>query len=468
MTTKIHITLDASCTLRPDPCRSLPYSLVAALTDKYTLDNPVYLNALQFSKTGKVSRNIHPTLRFYTEKDGDLILPRGDWREILGTTIEGGNPVNSLSDFRLSLPEENFRFKGELRPYQQQAVGDLLRQDMGVLRAATGAGKTVIALGMIAARQQPCLILVHTKELLYQWQDRIKTFLDVEPGIVGDGKFWLQPVTIAMVQTARKRIRDLADKFSYIIVDEAHRTPSKTFTEILSQCPAKYVTGLTATPYRSDGLDDVIGWYCGAHRVEVDPRQLRDIGAVLEPEVIWNQTQFEYPYKDDYTKMISALAADESRNELIAKVINQAAARKETVLVTSDRVAHLQNLAERINPTHTHRILTGSLRKTARTEIVKDLAAGKVQILLSTLSLISEGFDAPGLSSLVLAAPVKYEGRLIQVVGRILRPAPGKTPRIYDFNDRKQPILRHQARHRQTTYSKLKNYDNKEGYDTWT
>lgn len=73
-------------------------------------------------------------------------------------------------------------------------------------------------------------------------------------------------------------------------------------------------------------------------------------------------------------------------------------------------------------------------------------------MLVATISLIGEGFDMPGLGSLMLASPVKFKGRVIQTIGRILRPKEGKVARVYDLRDDLVPILYRQGKNRDKTY----------------
>ena len=86
-------------------------------------------------------------------------------------------------------------------------------------------------------------------------------------------------------------------------------------------------------------------------------------------------------------------------------------------------------------------LLFGGISANARSEIVRRVRRGEVQVLLSTLQLISEGFDCPGLSTLVLTTPIRFEGRLLQVVGRIMRPAEGKKALVIDYVDAKVGVL---------------------------
>lgn len=424
-------------------------NLYQDLSHRLTLDNPKYVEAEKFNRS---TMNLEPELKFYELSNGNtLILPRGAMRGVLATAEEHGEV--EIIDSRLSLPEIYFRFSGTLRPYQRQAIQDILLKPFGVLEAGTGAGKTVMALSIIANRKQPTLILVHTKELMYQWKEQIKTFLNVNAGLVGAGKFDIQPITVAIVNTARKNLDNLPQYFGNLVVDECHRVPSSLFSETVSAFSSEYMLGLSATPYRRDGLDELIGWFVGLHKVTVDTSVLHDIGAILRPKIIRRETLFQYPYADDYQQMISALVSDDQRNRLIACDIRVQSARKSGLsLVVSDRVDHLKELA---SLTGVGTLLTGKTPAKKRKEIVQALTSGAVRVLFSTLSLIGEGFDCPGMDALFLTTPIKFSGRLTQVVGRVLRPAAGKEPLVYDYTDSNVGLLKHQAKQRQNVFALL-------------
>lgn len=144
-----------------------------------------------------------------------------------------------MIDNRRTLPEVDFTFTGKLKPFQVEAVKDVLGRDFGTMAAPTGSGKTVMALSVIAERRQPALVVVHTKELLNQWIDRASSFLDLdrsEFGIIGGGKTQIgDRLTVGMVQTLCKCAGDVAPYIGHLIVGECHRAPSRTFTEAVSQ-----------------------------------------------------------------------------------------------------------------------------------------------------------------------------------------------------------------------------------------
>ena len=124
----------------------------------------------------------------------------------MGPAIDIIGPC-TIADNRQKLAPRQFKFNGQLRTNQQEAVNDVLRRDFGVLNAATGSGKTTMALAIVAERQQSTLIVVHSEELLYQWCARIRQFLGVEAGLIGDGKYDVQPVTVGIINSVANHLQ---------------------------------------------------------------------------------------------------------------------------------------------------------------------------------------------------------------------------------------------------------------------
>ncbi len=121
----------------------------------------------------------------------------------------------------------------------------------------------------------------------------------------------------------------------------------------------------------------------------------------------------------------------------------------------SDRKAHCTELQKILKQEHglDAAVLVGGLSQKARTAVSKRISQGEVDVLICTGQLIGEGYDLPELSVLFLATPIKFSGRLIQYVGRVLRPSPGKDRAvIHDYADHKVGVLDHSARVRGTVY----------------
>mgnify|MGYP001417909841 CR=1 FL=1 len=427
---------DFTLTVGTEAClRGASPSLAAQLKKQLTVDNPEYLSAKKYSRW--IGKHLASHLRFYTEEKDGFRFPRGFSNQavLMARRLMQRDPT--IIDQRQSLPPVDFAFSGQLRPYQEKAVEAILRRDFGVLEAGTGSGKTVVALAVIAKRQQPTIVLVHTKELLHQWAERARTFLGMEVGLIGDGNFDIQPLTIAIVNSARRHLAELPRHFGQILVDECHRVPATLFTEVVTAFDCRYSLGLSATAFRRDGLTSLIHLYLGDPVHKVDVHHLHESGAVLRPEFIQRATEFRYVYRGNYQALMKALTGNLARNQLIvADILNEAREGAGILLVVSDRVKHCEELARLLAAQDCHaEVLTGQLPAEQRTALVEAIQQGRVKVLISTVQLIGEGFDCPDLATLFLTTPIKFSGRLLQVVGRVLRPAHGKQPKVYDYVD---------------------------------
>ena len=434
----------------------LPPLMGEQLQERLTFPNPVWL---ENEKRGYSNWKVPETLRLFYLSGRRLLMPRGFIGQALGLLQEAGLTWQ-INDQRRILPEVEFHFTGKLKDYQQAALEAVLRREFGTLAAPTGAGKTVIAMAIIAARRQPTLILVHSKELLQQWRQHVETFMGIpaaDIGVIGNGQRTVgKTITLALVQTLYKCAPAVARDVGFLVVDECHRCPSRTFTEAVTAFDSAYMLGMSATPWRRDGLSRLIYWHLGSKVHEIERGALVEEGHILSAEVIFRKTAYE-PLSDpseEYSRMLSELTANHKRNALIVRDILQQADGEGVCLVLSDRKSHCETLAKMLAHSGLPvSVLTGDLRMKKRQEIIGALNNGQVKVLLATGQLIGEGFDCAGLSTLFLATPIRFSGRLLQYLGRVLRPAPGKDrARVYDYVDVKVGVLVNAARNRAQIY----------------
>jgi len=437
----------------------MPSAMGSEVVEELTLANPKWT---ENARMGRWNRGTPRYLRFYHRgREGRLFLPRGYVRRLLSLAARHSCSW-SIEDHRRTLPPVCFEFFGCLKPFQQKAADRMLAKDFGTLSAPTGAGKTVMALFMIAARRQPALIVVHTKDLARQWTARIETFLKIpesEIGMVGAGKERIgERITVALVQSLYNRTDTVCPRVGHLVVDECHRVPSRCFTEAVGDFDARYMLGLSATPWRRDRLSKLIFWHVGALQHRIEPKALVAAGEVLAAEIVFRKTEFK-PFSDpvaEYSRMLTELAADDGRNRLIAEdVAAEAAAGKGTCLVLSDRKHHCETLAALLRFGHGIGcdLLTGDLNEEARREVLRRLEAGQVRVLIATGQLVGEGVDSRNLTTLFLATPIRFSGRLLQYLGRVLRPAPGKAQaRVFDYVDVHVGPLKAAAESRRKVY----------------
>jgi len=418
----------------------LSEAVVQAIEADLTLPNPKWEQVETYSRSRR--RNFQPEfIRYYKRKSGVLLMPRGyihTLRHRLGTV-----PFTIVDKTRTRDPVD-FGFRARLHPYQAAALRDIASRRFGVLEAPPGAGKTVIALSAIGLRKQPALVIVHTKELLYQWQKRACEFLDMrsdEVGLIGDGHRRIgERLTVALINSLYRAIDEVRPAVGHLVVDECHHVPARTFTDAVGLFDSTYMLGLSATPYRRDKLTRIIYFYLGDRVHEIRPTELQAMKRIMRARLIVRHTNCAFFFDaDEYQYMISALVADAKRNRLIVDDVAARAgeADKGIALVISDRVSHCEELFRAICAQGVRAcLLTGSVPVRDRARIVEELNCNQAQVLVATAQLIGEGFDLKQLSSIFLATPIKFTGRVKQYIGRILRISEGKEEAvIYDYLD---------------------------------
>jgi len=288
-----------------------------------------------------------------------VALPRGCLDDVIGL-------LNSLQ-IEFKILDERFEgtpiranFRGELRPEQKSAADAMLQHDIGVLSASTAFGKTVVAAFLIASRAVNTLVLVHRKELLDQWIERLGQFLDIPRnsiGRIGGGK--REPygmIDVGMIQTINRKgiVDDSIANYGHIVVDECHHISARSFEIVARQSKAKYVSGLSATVIRKDGHHPIIFMNCGPIRYKVDDKTQ----AAKRPfthRVITRATNFRLPHSfevDRYTaiqEIYGFLEESANRNELIVSDVIGTVNDGRFPLILSERKNHLQKLADMLS-----------------------------------------------------------------------------------------------------------------------
>ncbi len=435
----------------------IDFSLERAIKEKLTINNPAYLSAKKYGRW--IGKKLKPTLTYYDIVPNGIRFPRGFANQAILLCRSMGISDVEMVDKRRKLPEVSFNFNGKLRPYQQTAVKKTAHRSFGVLEAGTGSGKTVMALKIIASRKQPTLVIVHSKELLLQWQQRASQFLSFETGLLGDGHFSIAPLTIGIVNTARKRIDELIPHFGHVVVDECHRVPATLFTDVVSRFDSHYMLGLSATAFRrEDDLTPLINYFMGDPIHQVNQSELQATGAILKPEHISRKTDFHYRYTGNYHALIKALVTDERRNRLIVDDIKNVSNNLNSgvSLVVSDRIKHCELLARLLEKENiVCEVLISKVAPKDRAEIVERVQNGEIQVLVASFRLISEGFDCPRLNNLFLTTPITFAGAILQICGRVMRPAAGKRPMVFDYVDHQVAPLARSARARKKIFARL-------------
>ena len=383
-------------------------------------------------------------------------LPRGcqeDVRQILKDL--GVCPV--LRDERYGGREFAATFHGSLRVEQQAAGEAMLAHDTGVLAATTAFGKTVVAAWLIAQRGVNTLILVHRRQLLDQWVERLAAFLGLPAksiGRIGGGRSRATGVIdVAVIQSLVKKgvVDDRVADYGHVIVDECHHLSAHSFEAVVRQAKARFVLGLSATVARKDGHHPIIVMQCGPVRYRVDARA-QAAARPFEHFVLVQPTAFQSARAPDSDKrmefqaLYQELVEDVERNRQIADDVIDAVKNGRSPLLLTERNDHLDRLEQLLASDVPHLVvLRAGMGKKQRQAVADRLAAvpaGDGRVILATGKYVGEGFDDPRLDTLFLTLPVSWRGTVAQYAGRLHRLYDGKREvRIYDYADVNVPML---------------------------
>lgn len=293
-----------------------------------------------------------------------------------------------------------------------------------------------MACALIAHRQVPTAIIVPNVELATQWREALTKFLD-GPTIGQYAK--IDIVTAQSISRTDSRTDFLTD-YGYIIIDECHRVGAAGLPRVLADLNVRFINGLTATPYRSNGLDALLPLICGPirHTMELEHAGPKHY-VVQTTEFSYDEPQLYWPDLDN------ALAADSARNPLIAETIIRATTDGSNVLVLVKRREHISALETLLTLDHPDLAipffaLHGAQSTKDRKATRRTLDSTPQFILIAISQIAGEGIDLPALDALVLAAPVAFKGNVIQQIGRVTRSTTGAAT-VFDFHDHHVPAL---------------------------
>jgi len=328
----------------------------------------------------------------------------------------------------------------KLRPYQADVIEKLRAavaagQRRSMLVAPTGSGKTIMAGSIVASglcRRSCVLWLAHRRELVQQAQGKLFE-LGVDAGIIQAGfkpcpELPVQIASIPTLHARAVRTRKIdPPPADLVIVDEAHHVRARSWKAILALYPDVPIIGLTATPCRGDGrgLGNVFDVM-----VECPPVQtLIDLGFLVSTKVYAPSrpdlagVRVE---RGDYVEKQLAQVMD--RGELVGDIVThwlRLAERRKTVIFATSvaHSVHLRDEFRRASVLAEH--IDGSTSLEERDGILRRLSRGEIEVVTNCM-VLTEGWDQPDVSCIVLARPTRHMGLYRQMVGRVLRPAPGK------------------------------------------
>ena len=327
----------------------------------------------------------------------------------------------------------------ELRDYQVKGIEDMrywikAGKRKLLLVSPTGSGKTIMASSMIekaVEKGKSCLFVAHRRELVMQCSRKLFDF-DISHGIIMAGKSPnnMTNVQVASIQTfARRRDRDdfmkpLAD---LIILDEAHRSVTDCFKNMIEDYPNAIIIGLTATPCRNDGrgLGNLYEELVECGNIRTLTRQGHLVpNRIVAPTI--PDLQGIKMMAGDYDK--SDLNKRMNRVKLIGDIVTHwikyGEDRSTVCFATS--IAHSKHIASIFNDNGVKAgHIDGEMPETEREEQLELLNDGKIKVL-SNCMVLTEGWDQPKVSCIIVARPTKSYPLYLQMIGRTLRPYEAK------------------------------------------
>lgn len=272
-------------------------------------------------------------------------------------------------------------------------------------------------------------------------------------------------LTIALRQTMVKAdLLQLRNEFNVIIIDECHLVSGNStyvsqYQKILSNLIAQYKIGITATPFRNDGLTPCLFALLNKVKYEIKEEEIAD--KVIKAKVKMIPTDYVFSPKclkfDGtllYSQLANELAKDKDRNDLILKLLKEN--KNNHCLVLSDRLEGLKYLYEQLGEgVFINGSMTSKKARQEREQAIRDMRDGKQHILFSSFGIAREGLNIPVLDRLFLIAPTQNKASVLQSIGRIERTCDGKNECIvYDFVDVKNLYYEKMWKKRRGIYKK--------------
>jgi superfamily II DNA or RNA helicase len=472
----IPITIDRLIRI---PIIKLSLSILVELKNLGIHEDPVWRAEKKKGRVVEESDRYLFSWRFSEDKK-NMFFSRGLLSRIIGVLKLRGISYEIIDNRNsVALFQVDLKPTVKLLNYQIRAIDELIQTDGAILHSPCGSGKTVIGFGVIAKIKQPTLIIVNTMEIMKQWVDGAKLFLDLRGrktiGQFGGGKHLIRDITVATHQSLNNLEREdwikINKKFGCLICDECDISAAPTILATLNNSRAKYRYGVSASIRRKDCREFLVFDSISPRIVKIDEDDLENEGrsVLADVEFVLSNSEMKTPvYKFrgsdgelkedlDWNEIYNRLAANLPRNELILKKIIETVGMGHKVLVLSVRVEHCKYLFQELkNRGINSALLVGKVNKEFRKEIVKKAIAGKIEVLVATNSLAYRGLDIPILSCLHLTMPTSNPEYIKQGTGRIRRVYEGKLkPLVVDYADTFSPIVFGMAKSRSKIYRAL-------------
>jgi len=458
-----HISQEEDLKLFKELDKHLSYKILGAKYSKAYQNH--YWDGIDhiMSSTGKFPVGLYDrVIDFYKQKNVVLtVVDKRSHPPLL-------NPID-ISDKLASL-------KKNPRYYQIEAVETAFSKEIGVLKAATGCGKTVMIAMLVAKFGHKAIVYVIGKDLLHQTYNLFVSIFGSDlVGRIGDGFCDIKSINIATIwsignvlgakqeklededsekeiDVSKKTIIENLLKESIInILDECQYSSTSTVRLISKYIYSRYIFGLSASPWRDDGADMLIESFCGKIIFDLPARKLIEQKFLINPDIRFYKVP-KYPKKKEQYQTVYSeyIVNNEYRNNLIIKGAKTLVAQGFKVLILFRTIKHGKILAGLLDGMR-FGLLSGVDSYKKREKILQDIENDKLDIVVAS-TIFDAGIDCPPLSGLILANGGKASAKCLQRVGRCVRIDPNnplKKTAIIDFIDDAPFLYDHSCKRRQ-------------------
>lgn len=367
---------------------------------------------------------------FFSRRDDDLCLP-----------FFWGKSYFSKKYLPLYEPV-SFNFVGTLRKEQnllQKEASEMLQEHNTCLMAVyPGGGKTITALSLLPSLQRKTLIIVNKLVLVEQWKSSIEQFLGITPFVIGGVRCKIQPNSVYIINAINIPKHDFTTlNIGCVIVDECHLILTTVFSQGLFHLFPEYLVGLSATPYRSDGYNELFDIYFGLHRIERALYKPHQVLQIQSEETI--QHEVDRNGKINWNSVIQQQCDSERRQDIICHYCREYNARN--ILILCKRIAQMEKLHARLVEMGENACMF------KESDVVFDRDC---RILISSYQKVGTGFSFDKLDTLILGTDT--EEYFLQYLGRVFRRLDVK-PLIIDIVD-EHPVLKRHFSSRRKVYQR--------------
>lgn len=376
------------------------------------------------------------------------------------------------------------KFNGDLTKEQNDAEKQMLKYSNGVLSARTGFGKTVIAASIISKRKISTLILVNNRDLAEQWKARLNSFLKISSDPIIEeytptgrkrkkdviGKYYGTThnrsgvIDIATIQSFKdtKQDQEILDDYGMVIFDEVHHLPAYSYDTVFKNIRAQYMYGLSATPYRKDGLSRIITLRIGDIRYQtklIDSQYGLKISKLVVPRFTTVGLNLPELQTNTINENYELLVANEKRNKSLLSDIQYNLKNGRHILLLTHRVDHLKKIEGLLENIEDYSVfkLFGTQGSKQNNKVIKEINSTQSPfVIVATTKYAGEGMDIGNLDTIILAMPNSWKGTIFQNLGRLHRNLDKKDElRVYDYIDMLVPAFARMYQKRKEAYKKL-------------